>query len=229
MQMTKELLKDIIEWDTVNWSHGVRYWEEKYPIKDKNFSCLELGGRRGGLSLWLALNNNQVVCSDYNSPIDQAGPIHNKHKCTDRIVYASIDGTEIGRENEFDVIAFKSILGGIQSDKHENVPQRVIDEIYDSLKPGGALLFAENLASSFLHRCMRKYFVKWGGKWNYLKYKDVKGLFNKFCSVEYTTIGFLGAFGRTEGQRKFLGKIDTFFTPIVPKSMRYIVVGIAKK
>ena len=227
--MNKELLKDVIEWDTVNWSHGLKYWEEKCPIKDKDYSCLELGGRRGGLSLWFALNNNKVVCSDYNSPIEQAKPIHEKYNCTDRVTYASIDGTEIGRENEFDVIAFKSILGGINSDKFKNVPQQVIDEIYASLKPGGTLLFAENLASSFLHRIMRKYFVKWGSRWNYLKYNNIEALFTKFSSLEYTTIGFFGAFGRSEAQRIFLGKIDTFLKPVIPKSMRYIVVGVARK
>ena len=229
MQITKELLTDIIEWDTINWSHALHYWEENHPIKDKNYTCLELGGRKGGLSLWFALNNNKVICSDFDSPIDQARPIHEKHNCTDKIGYASIDGTAIGRLNEFDVIAFKSILGGIKSSKYENVPQKVIDEIYSALKPGGTLLFAENLASSFLHRFMRKYFVKWGGRWNYLKYKDIEGLFNKFSSVEYITIGFFGAFGRTEGQRNFLGKVDAFFKPIIPKRNRYIVVGIAKK
>lgn len=227
--MNKELLKDIIEWDTVNWSRGISFWEQKYSIKDKEFTCLELGGRRGGLSLWFAVNNNRVVCSDYNSPIEAAKPIHDKYKCTERVSYQSIDATEIGQENEFDVIAFKSILGGINSEVHDNVPQRVMDEIYTALKPGGALLFAENLASSNLHRFMRKHFVKWGNKWNYLEYKDVEGLFSKFSSVEYITIGFFGAFGRTEGQRRFLGKIDAGLSSIIPKRMKYIVVGIAQK
>jgi SAM-dependent methyltransferase len=227
--MTKELLKDIIEWDTVNWSQVLRFWEDKYPIKNKNYSCLELGARRGGLSLWLALNGNRVVCSDYNLPVDQAKPIHDKYECSDKVVYASIDATEIGLKNEFDVVAFKSILGGIESEKYENIKQRVIDEIYDSLKPGGVLLFAENMTSSFIHRFMRKYFVKWGSRWNYLKYKDIEVLLNRFSSIEFITLGFFAAFGRTEGQRRFLGKIDKVFKLFIPKSKRYIVIGIAKK
>lgn len=227
--MNKELLKDVIEWDMVNWSQGLNFWESNFPIQNKGYNCLELGGRRGGLSLWLAVNNNQVICSDYNSPVEEAQPIHIKYECTDRVSYASIDATDIKYTNEFDIVTFKSILGGISSDKHENVTQHIIDEIYNSLKPGGALLFAENLSSSFLHRFMRKYFVKWGSRWKYLKFNDIKPLFTKFSSMEFTTVGFFGAFGRSEGQRKFLGKIDTFLKPIIPKRWKYIVVGIARK
>jgi len=227
--MNKELLKDVIEWDTVNWSQGLNFWESNFPIQNKNYSCLELGGRRGGLSLWLAVNNNQVICSDFNSPIEAAQPIHLKYGCTDRVDYASIDATNIKYASEFDIVTFKSILGGISSDKHENVTQHIIDEVYSALKPGGALLFAENLSSSSLHRFMRKYFVKWGSRWKYLNYRDIEPLFAKFSSMEFITVGFFGAFGRSEGQRKFLGKIDTFLKPIIPKRWRYIVVGIARK
>lgn len=228
-QLTDEMLRDIIEWDTINWGRALQYWENNCDIENKEFSCLELGGRRGGLSLWFALNNNQVVCSDYQSPVEQAKPIHDKYACAERIQYESIDATNIPYDSQFDVVAFKSILGGIESDKYVDVPKQVIQEIYDSLKPGGTLLFAENLASSYFHQFMRRYFVKWGKRWNYLKWREVDALFSAFSSVEYTTIGFFGAFGRSEKQRVILGKLDRFLHPVLPKKLRYIVVGIAKK
>ena len=37
---------------------------KEIQYKNKNYKFLEIGARQGGLSLWLALNGNQVVCSD---------------------------------------------------------------------------------------------------------------------------------------------------------------------
>jgi len=39
------------------------YWESNI-VWDKVQNGLELGGRQGGLSLWLALKGKTVVCSD---------------------------------------------------------------------------------------------------------------------------------------------------------------------
>jgi hypothetical protein len=48
--------------------------------------------------------------------------------------------------------------------------------------------------------------------------------------VKYTTVGFLGSFGRTARQRSLLGEIDNIICDIiVPESWRYIIIGIAKK
>ena len=41
--------------------------------------------------------------------------------------------------------------------------------------------------------------------------------------------GFWGALGRTERQRRLLGRFDRFFEKIVTPKCRYIIIGIAKK
>jgi SAM-dependent methyltransferase len=227
--MEKELLEDIIEWDIINWSKALKYWKSKIDIVSKNYYCLELGGRKGGPSLWLALNGNNVICSDLESPDEIASVLHKKYQCEDVITYEAIDATNIPYQDHFDIVIFKSILGGISRNGKDKLKAKTIFEIHKSMKPGGKLLFAENLESSFLHKFLRKQFVKWGDEWNYLKYADIDNLFSSFTSVKFITVGFFGAFGRTERQRQFLGRADNIFEKVVPQSSRYIVIGVAEK
>lgn len=227
--MKPELVKDIIDWDIVNWSKALHFWESKHVFDSTAQECLELGGRRGGLSLWMALKGNRVLCSDYEFDETEARKLHEKYNCHERISYQDIDATAIPYKNHFDVIAFKSILGGICRNDNDALKSKTIEEMYAALKPGGKLVFAENLTSSFVHRFMRKRFTNWGAAWNYLDYHEIDAVFSSFKKVELVTIGFFGAFGRTEGQRNFLGKIDNIIAPLVPKSKRYIVAGVAEK
>lgn len=225
--MNKETLKDIIDWDIINWSKALNYWEKHVDLQNKNFQCLELGGRKGGLSLWLALKGNNVICSDLENPEKDASIIHKKHNVN--IQYQAIDAANIPFQNHFDLIAFKSILGGIARNNNNALKQKVINEIHKALKENGVLLFAENTEASFLHKLARKLFVKWGAEWNYLKPEEIETLFSSFKSVQFITIGFLAAFGRNEAQRNFLGKLDRVIEKFVPKSKRYILIGVAKK
>ncbi|RYM32797.1 class I SAM-dependent methyltransferase [Brumimicrobium glaciale] len=224
-----ELTQDIFEWDILNWSKALDFWTKEIDIKDKNFKCLELGGRRGGLSLWLAMNNNSVICSDLESPEEIAEKLHTKYNCTDKIEYQSICATDIPYENAFDIVVFKSIMGGISGNGQDHLKKQMIDQIYKSLKPNGKLLFAENLESSFIHKGFRKTFIKWGERWNYLKHDEIKHVFSSFDKVKFKTVGFFGTFGRSESQRNFLSKLDNVVTKVVPKSKRYILFGVAEK
>lgn len=227
--MTQNQLKDIIEWDIVNWSKAIPYWEKYGNLDSKKLKCLELGGRKGGLSLWLGLKGHEVICSDLESPEAEAKPKHNKYNLTRSIIYQSISAADIPFKNELDVITFKSILGGICRNGNDKLKQEIINEIHHSLKPGGKLIFSENLKSSLLHQFFRKRFTNWGAQWNYLDYSEVKPLMSNFSKFNYTTLGFWGAFGRNEKQRNFLGKIDNWFEKIIPKKMHYIVIGVAEK
>lgn len=226
--MDKKILHDIIGWDIVNWSKALGYWEQHTDLNSESLNCLELGGREGGLSLWLAMKGHHVVCSDVQSPEKKAASIHGNYHCKSLIDYQSIDATNIPYENKFDVVTFKSILGGI-SGKNNDLKKKTTNEIFKALKPGGVLLFAENIESSFLHRFLRKKFVDWGKDWNYLKFKEMSEVFSSFSTIEYITVGFLGAFGRSEKQRSFLGKLDRVFEKFVPLKKRYILIGIARK
>lgn len=226
--MTQEVVKDIIKWDILNWSKALDFWSAHKDIKNKGFNCLELGGREGGLSLWLAMNGNDVVCSDLESPKEEAFQIHKKYGCFKRITYQSIDATNIPYENYFDVIAFKSILGGI-SRNNNDLKKQTIQEIHKALKHNGVLLFAENLEASFIHKFFRRHFVPWGNKWNYLSMHEITEVFSFFTKVRYQTVGFFAAFGRNEKQRIVLGKFDRILGKLIPIKIRYILIGIAEK
>lgn len=225
----RNFINDCIEWDVVNWSKALVFWQSKINLENKNLTCLELGGRSGGLSLWLASKGNGVVCSDFTNPQRDAEVLHRKYPIKDKISYQAIDATQIPYENHFDVIVFKSILGGISRNEQTQLRHQTIDQIYKALKPGGSLLFAENLTGSFVHQFIRKKMVKWN-YWNYLDLNETDQLFEKFSSFEFKTAGVLGLFGRNEFQRGFLARIDTLLLEkILGNRMKYVLFGVAKK
>jgi SAM-dependent methyltransferase len=227
--MDKKVLNDIVDWDVENWSQAINYWETNVDLNNKNFNCLELGSNKGGLSLWLALKGNKVICSDLESPEKVAYEIHKKYACSNDITYQSLNATDLPFANKFDVVTFKSILGGISRNGNKTLKQQTIDEMYKVLKSNGVLLFAENIEGSFLHKFLRKNFIKWGAEWNYLTVNEIETLFSAFKKINYITVGFWGVFGRNNKQRDFLGKFDRIFEKLVPKSKRYILIGIAEK
>lgn len=227
--MKRELAKDIIQWDIKSWSKALRYWESQIDWgKIKN--GLELGGREGGLSLWLALKEKDVVCSDLKDVQKSAENLHIRHNVTSRIIYQDIDATNIPYENYFDIIVFKSIIGGIgRNDKLEN-QQQVFKEIYKALKPGGKLLFAENLIASPFHQQLRKRFVNWGSSWRYVSIEEMKDFLKDFSSIKMHTTGVLGTFGRNEIQRNLLSTVDELIlNKVCPNNWKYIAYGVAEK
>ena len=153
-----EAIQQFVEWDVVNWAKAIRFWEDKIDFKT-DFKCLELGSNRGGLSLWLGMKGVDVICSDLENPQSIAKALHGKYEQL-KINYEAINALEIPYENEFDLIVFKSVLGGASRGGNQGNKQLVMDQIYKALKPGGKLLFAENLMASDLHQFFRKQFVK---------------------------------------------------------------------
>lgn len=227
--MTKELLSDIIQWDIHSWSKALRFWDEQIDWS-KVENCLELGGREGGLSLWMALKGKKVVCSDLLDVQTTAEPLHQKHHVTSLISYHDIDATAIPYENHFDVIVFKSIIGGIGRNNNKEIQQKVFLEIHKALKPGGKLIFAENLIASGIHQTLRKKFVNWGSSWRYVSLEEMNQFLSPFSKHEVRSTGFFGAFGRTESQRNTLSRFDTaLFNSIFPNRWKYISYGIAEK
>jgi SAM-dependent methyltransferase len=174
------------------------------------------------------LKGFEVIWSDLENPESTAKGLHKEHHDLS-IRYAAINATEIPYEEEFDIIVFKSILGGISRNGHDELKKEVIDQIYKALKKGGQLLFAENLQASSVHQFFRKKFVKWGAEWNYLRAEEIDPLFADFSHFEYQSKGFLAAFGRSESQRKLLGKIDGTLDPLLSTQQHYLVFGVATK
>jgi hypothetical protein len=102
-------------------------------------------------------------------------------------------------------------------------------EIYNALKPGGELWFAENLTGSALHRFSRK-FIRRGSLWRYVSLGEVQQFLSPFRRFSYRTTGFLAVFGRGGRARNLLGALDrAVFNHVAPERWRYVVIGAAKK
>jgi len=224
------VINDIIEWDVPNWAVALDYWSNKTNLNISSVYALEIGSRNGGLSLWMALNGARVLCTDIEGPTDKAIIKHNKYGVSHLIKYKSLDALNISYNNEFDVVLFKSVLGGIGRFENYDYQCKAVFEMYKSLKKGGELWFIENLVGSPLHKILRKKFVKWGNEWRYITINEINTMMGLFKRVKYITVGFLGTLGRNSTQRMILGKLDRlFFDKLFPESWRYIIIGIAQK
>lgn len=229
MKFSTEELNSILQWDVISWSKALHFWQSNVEFP-KIAKALELGGREGGLSLWLALNDKQVICSDLSNTHQTATPLHQKFGVVDFIHYQDIDASKIPYENHFDLIVFKSIIGGIGRNNNIEIQQQVFRQIHKALKPGGMLLFAENLTASPIHKLLRKRFVQWGDSWRYISLDELKSFLQFFSSFQIKSNGFLATFGRNEAQRKFLAHLDDLiFNHICPENWKYIGYGIAVK
>lgn len=227
--MEKQLTQEIVQWDIRNWSKALNYWEENIEWNNVE-RCLEIGGREGGLSLWLALKNKQVVCSDVIDVTQVAGGLHARYGVEKQVSYEIIDATNIPYENHFDVIVFKSILAVIGRDDNLSVQRKVVEQVYKALKPGGKMIFAENLLGSPMHQLLRRKFVKWGKRCRYPSINEVESLMQKFRTYTFKSTGFVGLLGRSESQRDMLARLDqVVFNYCFPASWKYIIYGIAEK
>ncbi len=219
-----------IEWDVVNWSTALSFWRAHTAVDLSHCVALELGSRNGGLSLWLAQLGARVTCSDVEAPTDAARATHAAAGLADRINYARVDATAHAITDEYDVVMFKSVLGGLGGVDAHATQKQAVAAMHRALKPGGELFFAENLSASPFHRALRHRFVPWSRHWRYLTVDSALEFLEPFREVEYRTIGFSAAFGRNERQREFLGGLDRkFFDRLVPARWRYVIVGIARK
>jgi SAM-dependent methyltransferase len=227
--MSIQLTNAILQWDVNAWNVALKFWDNKIDWSSIKIG-LELGGREGGLSLWAAKKGKQMICSDLENVKHIAEPLHAKYNVTHFIKYEAIDATQIPYENHFDLIVFKSIVGGIGANNNFTKQQEVFEAIYKALKPGGQLVFAENLVASPLHQKLRKRFIEWGKDWRYISVQETKTFLKPFTNFEIHTTGVIGTFGRNEAQRTFLSKLDQLLiNHITPESWKYIVYGIAKK
>ena len=221
--------KSVIGWDLVTWKCALAFWEEHLPKDLSGTRSLEVGCGRGGLSLWLANKNSQVVCSDLSDPQPKAHTLHDFWGVSERIRYEAIDALSIPYEDEFDLVVFKSVLGGLGAENHIDRIQQALQQMYKALKPGGRLMFAENLNTPF-HHFLRTAFVRWGRRWNYLGRDELLASLPSFSKIEYGSTGFLGALGKTEWQRDLLGEIDKLFlNRLVGPDNHYILFCVAVK
>lgn len=225
------LIRDIVEWDVKNWWRAIAYWETSRQFDDvKGRKVLDIGGRGGGLSLYWALKGAEVICSDVNEDgFEKARLLHKKYGVEEKIKYERIDATEIPYQNEFDIICFKSVLGGVGYDNNYDRQKKVMQSIYAALNENGKLCFCENLTASPLHQFARKRFTGWGSRWRYLTIAEIEELTSEYKAKKYKTFGFWGVFGRTGWLSNVLGTVDGAFDKYVKESNRYIVSCVCSK
>lgn len=223
---TKDL-KTYFEWDKISWSRAMKIWE-KHLCSKRDCLALEIGSRGGGLSLMLAKEYDMnVVCSDLTSPEESAHLLHKKYNTKYRIQYDGIDCTQIQYQSEyFDIVIFKSVIGALGTIEKQQI---AFNEILRVLKPGGVLLFAENLEASSFHMILRKKINKWSEYWRYPNLSEMDLLLNKFSKVQFDTTGFFATFARVPFIRIFLSYFDLVFEKFIPLKYRYIVFGAAVK
>lgn len=230
--MNENLKRDIIEWDVLNWGRFIDFIEE-HSMDFEGKTVLEVGARNGGLSLYFALKGAKVVCSDLNGPTEQAHRLHERYgeKVCDLIDYAEIDATDIPDEywGKFDYITFKSVIGGIGSWNDIEGQKSCIACCKKCLKPGGRLIFVDNMVASPLHRLSRRLFVKWGKRWHYETKKEIHMFFKDFRLIDERYVGYWGCFGRSEKGRNRLAKLDICFDRYIPDSQKYIGMYIYEK
>jgi SAM-dependent methyltransferase len=221
------LIRDIVGWDVSTWSTAVEFWDGELGPSEP-LQCMEIGAGPGGPSLWLALQGHAVLCTNFQNTRGQAEPLHQRYGVTG-VTYEDVDATRIPFENRFDLIIFKSLLGGVGSDLAAQ--QRAVDGMLRALKPGGRLFYAENLRSTWFHRAARAIAYRLRrSSWRFVSVNEMDHLLAGFESHELYTTGSLALFGVTEGQRRALAVLDdAVFNRLTPARLRYVSYGVATK
>ena len=218
---------DILKWDVRTWSPVLDLWRGALGSPDRPLECLELGAGPGGPSLWLAAQGHNVVCSNFSSSRELATPLHSRYPEITSIQYQDVDMTDIPWESHFDVIVFRSVLGGVRPIGVES-QQIAIEQIRRALKPGGVLLFAENTRATVFHRIARRLaHRRRTGPWSYPTNRDFAGYFERFASFQLRHTGVLAMFGLTESHRAALSRADAAVFNRLPRSWRYVTYGTA--
>ncbi|MCW5898284.1 MAG: class I SAM-dependent methyltransferase [Flavobacteriales bacterium] len=219
-------MRDIFQWEVRTWSRALPLWEQHLP-KHRPASALGIGEREGGLSLLLATLGFDTHCTDLHPFTAATLASHGDIQGDGRITYGQEDVLQLSHADAtFDVVFFKSVIGALGS---KDKQMRAIREMHRVLKPGGVLLFAENLQGTRLHRWLRKRFVAWEHRWRYLHILHDRDLFAPFAELHTGSTGLLANLGRSEKQRDLLARLDGLLMPMVPKRWRTVWYGVAIK
>lgn len=219
-------LKDIFQWEVRSWSRALPLWRAHLPAH-RPARALGIGEREGGLSLWLAWEGLDVVCTDLGTFPPATSALHQRYGVDGSVAYSTADATALPfPDAEFDVVIFKSVIGALGTKVRQ---AQAVREMHRVLRPGGVLLFAENLHGSPLHAWLRKRFVAWHSYWHYPDPIADRDLFAPFDQLKERTTGAVANLGRTEGQRDLLARLDACLLPLVPVRYRTIWFGAAIK
>jgi ubiquinone/menaquinone biosynthesis C-methylase UbiE len=226
MNLHDQMIHDYFDWDVKVWSQALGLWNKfLMPSIDSLHKAIEIAANRGGLCLYLAKKGYHVICSDIYNPQERAEELHKKYKLF-HIEYMAVNALNTSfPNNHFDVVLFKSFLGRLSTQQQ----QTAIRELHRILKPGGKLLFAENLKGSWFHQFARKKFVSWGKDWNYISIEEIKKLMEVFTSFHYGTSGFISLYFPNIIFKRLIFPIDNVFCKIIPQHLQYVIYGVSIK
>lgn len=253
-----DLHQDIFDWDVRTWSRALEIWENHVEGEKRCLEvgankgglslwlalnghavlCTDLDSPEnrakathskhqvGHLIHYASLDILNPGSSPCGAEGEQGDQL--EHGEAERPLLSVSKGSRSLHADSYDLIIFKSILGGISRDNNLPLAKEAIDNMQAMLRPGGTILFAENLRGSAFHRLARRLFVKWGDSWNYLTVSELEELFSDFEHVEIKATGFATAFskGKLNG---LLALLDHWiFNRIFGKKVKYVGYGIAK-
>ena len=231
--LTSEVWNDAVEWDRPTWRRAFKHWEQHLdshlgPTAD----AVEIGGKRGGGSLFLSYRYGiSVACSDLGGPDPDARVIHARHGVDGLIHYTDLDATKLALPDAcMDVVMFKSVLGSIGRALGPDGLQAAVSEMARVLRPGGVLLFAENLVATRVHQFFRVRLRHWAGDWHYLDLGELECLLKKeFSEVEIASTGIFALFApnRPHIAKTVLAWIDARIERHTKPSSRYLAHGVA--
>lgn len=226
MSYSREKLKLYLQWDELAWGKCLGLF--KKIVTEKGISSgLEIAANKGGISLFFASELGiNMLCTDLDNPEERFNTVY-KNLSTSNIKFAAINGLDMKlADNSIEMLVFKSFLGGMRTFENQ---QKAMNEIYRVLKPGGVLLFAENLGGSKLHRFFRRMLVPWGTSWRYITIGELEELIAPFGEKQIETFGFFSAFGKINFLKKLFYMFDQSTNSVLPNSMKYICYGYAIK
>lgn len=224
------LILDAMGWDAVNWARPLGWLQQELPGEWPGRRCLEIGagGISGGLSLWMASLGARVFCTNLKMATREMHDLHEAYGLDSRITYGILDVLKWSQKDIYDVIAFKSILGDVASGGRLESAARAIQAMQAALRPGGVLVFLENLAGTAVHRVLRRLGRNWGLTWHYFTIDEMNRLLSPFAYHRYRSYGFFGCLS-PEGLRRVVGRLDRNTDFIWPESWRYLIGGFAVK
>ncbi len=230
MEWSDKLLRDVIEWDIATWRKAVQYWDrytdEHLPDPSAK-TLLEIGARGGGVTLMFALKGFECTCSDKGETFEQARALHAEYGVSARVTYVDADALALPfPDASFDAVVFKSVLGAIGRSGHDENIDAAIAELYRVLKPGGVLLFAENMRATRLHAALRRRFKRWGNSWNYATPERMRALLARFAALDLHTYGCFSCFRMDHPLTR---RADELLCRKDPSPRHYMAYGAAEK